>query len=381
MSVTVIVEPDPGGHRFQAVLNVAVEAARHGSEILLLTSYGAQATKAFDVYLADIDLKVDERFDQIYPPTAQIAAAVADLARTGDVDTVVVMDADQSLKKWWLVAGRAFRGLSHKPRVVFMLTRYPAKLGLTDLVGWKLRIPKAGLALAARATGSLHHVAGFAGRDDMSRGWIVRRARDPEICSAHARDRVALRAALDLPQDRTIVGIYGVIEERKNAPLILDALKSADLDADLLLAGGVRPEVWAWVNGLSATDRARVIVRDGFLTNELLDQLVAAVDAVPIALTNNGPSGIMGKALAAGVPVVTAGSVVRARELVATDGGAVADLTPESIGAALRTVLERDPDAPRHNSVPPATIEEFTQNLLGIDAQGRVVGRNPRRRG
>lgn len=378
MSVTVIVEPDPGGHRFQAVLNVAVEATKHGAEIVLLTSHGAAATEAFDVYLSGIEVTVVERFDEIYPATATVAAAVADLARDGDVGTVVVMDADQSLKRWFYVAAKAFRGLPRKPRVVFMLTRYPAKLSLTDYVGWKLRIPKATLAVAAMATGTLHHVAGFAGRDDMSKGWIVRRTRDPEICEAHSRDRVALRDELDLPQDRTIVGIYGVIEERKNAPLVLAALKSAGIDADLLLAGGVRPEVWAWINGLDVADRARLIVRDGFLDNDVLDKLVAAVDAIPIALTNNGPSGIMGKALAAEVPVITAGSVVRARELVATDGGAVADLTPESIGAAIRTVLERDPNAPRHNTVPPATVEEFNLNLLGIDEFGRVVGRKPR---
>jgi glycosyltransferase involved in cell wall biosynthesis len=87
----------------------------------------------------------------------------------------------------------------------------------------------------------------------------------------------------------------------------------------------------------------------------------------------------MGKALAAGVPVVSAGSEVRARELVATDGGETADFTAESIGAAIRRVFERDPNAPRRNTVPPATADEFSRSLLGVDAQGRVLGRTPRR--
>lgn len=376
--VTILVEPDPGGHRFQAVANVAAVAAETGS-VLLLTSRGAAETEAFEVYLGDTGIEVEEVFDQIYPPTREMAAQVARVAREREVSTAVVMDADQSLKRWFYVARREFRGLKRRPRVVFMLTRYPARLRLSDKTGWKLRIPKATLAVAAMATGTLHHVAGFAGRDDMAKGVIVRRTRDPEICSAHARDREAIRAELDLPQDRRLVGIFGVIEERKNAPLILDALDAAGLDdVDLLLAGGIWAEVRAWIDGLPPERRRRVIARDGFLPNDVLDKHVAAVDAVPIALTNNGPSGIMGKALAAGVPVVTAGSRVRARELIATDAGAVAEFTAESIGEAIRSVLGRDPDAPRRSAVPPATADEFARNLLGVDAAGNVVGRSPR---
>lgn len=375
MPVTVIVEPDPNGHRYQAVANVAAVAAETG-EVLLLTSRGASTSTEFAVYLADAKLSVVEVFDEIYPPTRLMARAIADVAREQTVSTAVVMDADQSLKKWFYVARSEFRGLgARRPRVVFMLTRYPAKLAITDRVGWKLRIPKAVLAVAAMATGTLHHVAGFAGRDDMTEGLIVKRARDPEICSAHARDRAALRAELGLPQDRVIAGIFGLMSERKNAPLVLEALQVAGIDADLLLAGSIQPEVQAWIDSLPDVDRRRLIVQDGFLDNELLDKLVASVDVAPIALTNNGPSGIMGKALAAEVPVVTAGSQVRARELVATDGGEVADLTAASIGAAIQRVLDRDPEAPRRNTVPPATADEFARRLLGVDARGHVISR------
>jgi glycosyltransferase involved in cell wall biosynthesis len=212
----------------------------------------------------------------------------------------------------------------------------------------------------------------------MSHGWIVRRARDPEICSAHSRDRAALRAELGLPADRILVGIFGAIGADKRPDLVLDALKVAGLDADLVLAGGVKPEVEEWLESLEEADRARVIVRKGFLSNDVLDKHVAAVDAVPIAQIHGGPSGIMGKASAAGVPVVSAGSAVRAREMVATDSGENADMTAESIGAAIKRVLQRDPNAPRRNTVPPATAEEFSRNLLGVDGEGRFVGMSRR---
>ncbi len=367
MPVTVIVEPDHGGHRFQAAANVARLAGRT-DEVILLTSAGATRTDEFGIYLADLDLKIDERFDGIYPPTRQIAEAAADIARANSDVTVVVMDADQSLKRWWYVAPGAFRGLPHRPRVIFMLTRYPAKLTLTDRFGWALRVSKATLALAARTTRTLHRVAGFAGRDDLSRGWLVKRARDPAICSAHSRDRRRLRYELGLPVERRLVGIFGVISERKNAPLVLDAIRASGTDADLLLAGSVKPEVTAWLAALPASDRERIIVHDGFLPNETLDRLVAAADVVAIPLTNNGPSGIMGKALAAGVPVVSAGSEVRARELRATGGGLSAPLTVDGVGAALRTLLIDEPITVGGGSLPPATAEAFAAAVLGRPA-------------
>ena len=378
-SVTVIVEPDPSGHRFQAVANVAAVAGET-SDVVLLTSKGAANGEAFEVYLSGTTFAaVEERFTEVYPAAEEIAAAIAEKARELDVETAVLMDADQALKRWWWVARRAFKGLTRKPRIVLMLTRYPARIKYTDKRVLQLRVSKGALAILARATGTAQHISGFAGRDDMSRGWVVRRARDPEICSEHSRDRALLREGLGLPADRVLVGIFGVIGPDKRPDLVLEALKVAGIDGDLVLAGGIRPEVRAWLEGLGTADRARVIVRDGFLSNEVLDKHVAAVDAVPIAQVHGGPSGIMGKASAAGVPVVSAGSEVRAREMVATDSGENAEMTAESIGAAIRRVVERDPSAPRRNKVPPATADEFSRHLLGVDDQGRFVGMSRRR--
>ncbi|MDT4899200.1 MAG: hypothetical protein QOJ78_130 [Pseudonocardiales bacterium] len=378
MPVTLIVEPDPGGHRFQAVANVAELAGRDG-DVTLLTSTGASSGAEFGVYLATADLDVREVYDRTYPPTRTMADEIARYCREHDVSTVLIMDADQSLKRWWYAAPLAFRGLPRRPRVIFMLTRYPAKLRLKDRFGWALRVSKATLAILAMATGTLHRVAGFAGREDMSRGWLVKRARDPAICTAHARDRAAIRAALDLPADRSLVGVFGVMSMRKNAPLILDSILASESDADFVIAGLVKPDVAAWLDGLAPKVRARIIVRDGYLDNDLLDRLVAAVDVVIIALTNNGPSGIMGKALAAGVPVVSAGSEVRARELAATAGGESAELTVAGLAAAIQRVLDADPAQARRSSVPPATAEEFAAVLLGVDRA--AAGPRMRRRG
>lgn len=125
------------------------------------------------------------------------------------------------------------------------------------------------------------------------------------------------------------------------------------------------------MDSVTPTRHRRILVRNGFLSNEVLDKPVASVDVVPLLMTLNGPSGIMGKALAAGVAVVTAGSGVRARELRAYDGGEIAELDAESIGAAIERVLSRDPNAPRRNTVPPATEEEFAEIILGVRPRRR----------
>lgn len=370
MATTILVEPFPGGHRSQAVANVAAVASRT-SDVLILTSRGGAQHPAFQEYLAERNYRVLEVFDGI-PPTRDMAREIAGLCRAEDVASVVVMDADQSLKRWWFEAPRAFR-LRARPRVIFMLTHYPAKLKLTDWVGWKLRVPKASLAIVAMATGSLHRVAGFSGRDDMSRGWVVKRTRDPEICLAHSRDREALRAELGLPADRRIVGIFGGVSERKNAKLVWESMQERGVDADLLLGGGLSPGVAAWVESVEAGTGGRIIARDGFLPNAVLDKLVAASDVAALVMTNNGPSGIMGKALAARVPVVTAGSEVRAREVRATDGGEIADFDTDSIGSAIVRALARDPKAPSRSSVPPATADQFAESILGAQRARRPV--------
>lgn len=365
MPTTILIEPNPGGHRAQVIAAVASVAART-SDVLVLTSRGATEDVTFKEYVGHLGLRVEERFDVALPTPREIAREVATWCRSEDVDKVLMLDADKTLLRWWLDAPREL-GLRRRPRVIFMLTRYPARLKLTDWFGWwRLRVPKAVLALAAMASGSLHRVVGYAGRDDMARGWIVKRVRDLAVCSAHSRDRAKLRAELGLPADRRLVGVFGGIYERKNSKLIWEAMEKKSIDADLLLAGPVSPEVAAWAATIEPTERGRLIVRDGFLSSEELDKLVASVDVVPLIMTNNGPSGIMGKALVAEVPVVTAGSVVRARELVAADLGEVAEIDVDSIGAAIERTLARDPAAPRRNTVPPATAEEYAETILGV---------------
>jgi glycosyltransferase involved in cell wall biosynthesis len=362
--VTLIIEPDPGGHRFQYVSHVVGRAAQLG-DVVLLTSAGAATSTEFETYLAGAPIKVEERFDQIYPSAADLVDAIADYCATADVATVFVMDADKSVKRWWLDAPKRLRPLPRRPKIVFLFTRYPARLSPTDRIGLMHRVAKASLSLAAMASGSLHRVVSLAGRDDMGKGTIVKLVRDPAICTAHSRDRDAIRTSLGLPADRTLVGIFGVISDRKNVPLVAAAVRRGAPNAQLLLAGGLEPDVAEWLASRPQSERDAILRYDGFLSNETLDLLVAASDVVVIAQNNNGPSGIMGKAVAAGVPVLSAGSKVRARELAALDAGVNAELDEVSLAQALHTLLGGARRGARADALSLPTAQTFAETMFG----------------
>jgi hypothetical protein len=374
MSFTVLVEPDPSGHRFQWVSHVVKGAAAEGDDVLLLTSTGARATAEHQTFLADLPVTVEERFDHIYPPAKEMGEALLEVHRRRPIDRFVIMDSDQMVKRWWLDAPRELRAGRDRPFGILVMTRFPPRI-LPDRHLLTLRTAKSVLTVAAMARGAARRMAYVAGRDQLRQGLLFKRLRDPAICSAHARDREALRRAADLPLDRRLVGILGAIDVRKNVPLVAEATWAAGPDVDLLLAGGLSDDVVEWLDGLGPAQRARVHVRSGFLPDDELDAYTACCDVVTIVQMNPGPSGIMGKAQVAGVPVLTAGSAVRRREADAVGLGVHTDTTVDAIAEGLRTLLARGSDpVPAPPSLP--TAEEFAHVVLqgGAGPLRRVTG-------
>jgi hypothetical protein len=78
----------------------------------------------------------------------------------------------------------------------------------------------------------------------------------------------------------------------------------------------------------------------------------------------------MGKALAAEVPVVTAGSAVRASEVRGTKGGLAAELTVDGLADAFRTLGRSGTWTVDAGATPPATAEVFAAAILGERLDG-----------
>jgi hypothetical protein len=168
-----------------------------------------------------------------------------------------------------------------------------------------------------------------------------------------------------------------MIDVRKNVPMVGAACFAAGPDVDLLLAGGLSDDVLEWIEALPPDQRARVHVVSGFLSDADLDACAATSDVITIVQMNPGPSGIMGKAQVAGVPVLSAGSAVRRREAAALSSGVHTETTVEGIAEGLRTLLALGSDPlPTPPGLP--TSEEFADVVITGGARSlRRVGSGP----
>lgn len=149
-----------------------------------------------------------------------------------------------------------------------------------------------------------------------SAGWrgpaSFRVAVDPVVMTASLEDATSFRDQYDLDGEHRWFGVLGALASRKNIPLVCAALSSIETRGiGLLLAGSIdddaRESVEAAVRS-GELSGVKVIWMDKLLTDKELDSAVRAVDCVVLAHSNEGPSGLMGKALAAGTPVVAAGA-------------------------------------------------------------------------
>lgn len=366
MSTTTIVEPYPNGHRFQYVAHLVRRVNAIGGKPVLLTSSGATTTREFQNHLAELPLDVREVFAVPRPDAWTITAALA-AGRYDRGDVVVVPEADLLLWWWWLAFLRHFGLRRDRPRVSLLLLGFPICRRPGDLRDLARIVIKVVLGVLTKLVRSARHVFALVGAGQAPRGWILERVRDPAICGAHSRDRAALRRRLALPTDRLLVGAFGFLDERKNLPLLLDVVERVAVERDapiaLVAAGTLSTSVQQWVDTLDEARRRRLIVRGGHLDDEELDAHVAAVDVVATAQGNNGPSGVMGKALAAGTPVLTAGSLVRAHEVRVMHAGVHRDLDVASLADGLQRVLDGGWYVSAESPALP-TAEEFAARLL-----------------
>lgn len=375
MQTTLIVEPNPDGHRFSYVRYV-LENTR-GMHLVLLTSQGATQTAAFQEQLAGRELEVLECFEDATPGAGVMVARLSTIAAAREVAHIVVMDADHPLKQWWWQARRSFRPLARRPTVSFLLTRYPLRPTWRSPRTWVRRLAMACLVALARGNGTLTGAVALSPRGGRQQGLLIRRVPDPADCRAHARDRTLLRVQHGLPAQQRLIGVFGVLTRDKNAPLLMEVIERLGDRYELLLAGDPDHEVRRWLDDLDPDARSRIHQRDGYLPEQVLDELVAASDVVAVVMNYDRPSAVMGKALGAGVPVVSAGSAVRAKELEATRGGIAAGLTVDSVEEAVRVLTSRGRLVEGHaaeSASPAALVAALMEPVLG-DADA-----SPRRR-
>ncbi len=292
-----VVEPNHRGHRLMYVRLLADAAAGLGARVVVVIAESALGSPEAQAHLSDLPAATAVR--------AEHELAVRDVERISrevHADRVVVPDGDRFALRVGLVG--SWRGSGGLAVLVMRARRQPARLSaLTWAVKRRLlhraaQVPRVDVVALVSALDTGPHAAPC--------------APDPVALCAGAADVEALRAAWDLSPDRYWFGVLGVVSGRKNLDLVLAALARSALQGVGVVVGG-RLDAAVVEGTREVVDELRsrgvdVRVENRHLSNTEFDAAIAAVDCVIVAHDNEGPSGVLAKAVRAGTRVLAAGA-------------------------------------------------------------------------
>ncbi|MDF2045938.1 hypothetical protein P2P98_07185 [Microbacterium sp. Kw_RZR3] len=289
-------EPDSRGHRLYYARILAASLLEMGAKVEIVTSKTALQSVEWQIHLGNLD-KVPVR-------AIDANVTLTELGINSDLHEVsltLVPDGDRYLVD-------AVRGRWRARGSVSILAMRPesqAGRGLRPRV-WS--IAKKLLILAADARPRVRAAALKSGL--VKRKFPIRWVTDPVTLACSDSDVRAARADLDSDGRRYWVGVFGAVTPRKNLDLIAEAMLGIP-NAGLLVAGSIDDATRALAaRALFQLEEAGQAVR--FRTSALrdaeFDALIASVDCVVAAHSNEGPSGVVGKAQAANRPLVLAGA-------------------------------------------------------------------------
>ncbi|MDQ0800078.1 glycosyltransferase [Arthrobacter sp. SLBN-112] len=161
-------------------------------------------------------------------------------------------------------------------------------------------------------------------------------------------------------------GVLGKVSHRKNLPLVASALAAVNrADVALVVAGQIEEGVLDLAQPALQRIRDRggcVTIVNRLLTDIEMDDLIRRIDCAVLAHSNEGPSGILGKAAAAGTRVVAAGaSSLRIDCRNIGPGAEWAPLKESHLSFALARAISQPGPLPSQN----ASAGEFAAGLLG----------------
>lgn len=347
-----IVEGNPDGHRLHYVKLIVEEALRNQAWVTVATSSLAKASAEWQMYLGHFASQISTiEIEDI--GVQSIHQVAADLA----VDHVVVPDGDAFA--YALAAPQSWSGQATVSVLVMRSTGQHSSIpGISGLMTAVKRV----LLLMANCHPNVRI------RILKSSSWqgisMPPALRDPVTININGQlgERVIIK---EIPGGRYWFGVLGVIGPRKNLPLIAAALASLERsDVGLVVAGRIQPGVReAAQRSLTRLSDAGGVVKivDRLLEDDELDQLIDALDCVVLAHSNEGPSGIFGKAVACGTRVVASGAKSLKIDCRTTaDGAEWVPLEIEHMRIALSRAIGMEPPTPF--SI--ASAQDFAAGLL-----------------
>lgn len=336
----VIVEDNPTGHRLMYVRHLALSAAERGDRVTLALSQRCVDSDEFHAHLADlassfaVELISGKDIDELERVSLAHVASIT-----------VVPDGDHTLLKL------SFRKRWHGSGLLSLLVMREPVASTGSL---KQRVAAIVKSVMFRRTSRHENVLVH-----YLRSALWRPAADddgmgvPDLASfaADAQSIHLLREQWTL-DERFWFGVIGAIDERKNLALVLDALRNEPSlrTCGLLVAGKCGDGILdgaARARAAFESRGGRVVVIDRTLQSWELDAAVAAVDCVVLAHSNEGPSGILAKAVLTGTRIATAGAgSLRAEAARLAERATWSDLDVPSLGGALARAARLPRPAP-----------------------------------
>ncbi|WP_445444046.1 hypothetical protein [Clavibacter sp. km3a] len=346
-----ILEGNGDGHRFYFVRLLADAIVADGGRAVLVTRPGEMDGAHAAEFLRDLP----SGFTVVEVPDADVAAA-SRVARDTGARRIVIPDGDRHLVD--LVTRRG----ADLPHVTALIMREPdlrRQAVRSSARQWAKRATMTLAGLRRSTTVTVLKSSVWAGR---SRFPV---AQDPVTLAAGPDDVVALRVHWGLDADRRWFAVVGAISARKNLPLVAEAFaRVAGPGMGLLVGGAVFDDQLDEAGPHLAEARRRgagVVIVDRMLEDVELDAAIAAVDCVVLAHSNEGPSGIFGKAVMSGTRLIASGAASLRGDAQAVPTHAV--WTPLSADAMARA-MEEAAAADRPAAVSDMGTARFTSALL-----------------
>lgn len=197
------------------------------------------------------------------------------------------------------------------------------------------------------------------------------------VGSCEVRDPIEFNPGASLPDWRSAdpsllwFGVVGAITSRKNVDLVSRALAQLGPEVGLVVAGASEVEestIEEWTAPMREAGQSVVRINRR-VSDEELDSIIASLDVAVIAHSNDGPSGIMGKADVAGKRVLAAGAPTLRRELrMNTDLGVWTALNASALADGARLLLSLP--ARRESGQARGRRDAFSRALRREDEEG-----------
>lgn len=328
-----VVQQLHSGHRLMYVRLVAQQILDYGDIPLIALTAEARKTSEFRLHLAPILERVS-------------VVALNDFTIHGIERLSMQLRADRTV----LLEGDAFRsavalrGWRSGDLAMLIMRPESQKVGVRGLPFLRTFIKRSLLA----AAGQRKNVEVFTLVSGSSTSVEPSEVRDPIVITGTSRDHADIGRRTGLDDDRKWFGIVGAVGARKNPLMVLAAARTALGAKDaVLLAGTIdssidKEQLRANVQALEVRG-VRVLVLDRLLDDLELDGLLANLDCVVLAHSNEGSSGILGKAAALGTSVLAAGARSLRQDVASVPGGLWVPLNEESLADGLRAMKTQQP--------------------------------------